>query len=919
MAVAIAVAYLLYPHPTQELAEKNVKEIVFWCPINPVTFDPLRPLIEEFEHRNPGYRVRMGTATARDDTGDPTRFLLGVAGGVPPDLIYFDRFAVVEWASRGAFTDLTPLIERDKEQPDAIRKENFYEVAWNEPVYKGKNYAIANAIDTRAMFYLEDPLVRAGFTYGPNDPEVLSGEAKAGAARPPKTWEEMCLKRGHYAARVQADGTVEIQGFLRRPAVNTEVPADAKPDLRAAGVRAGDVVALVAGTNVFRGRVRSVDGPATFHIDFQREQPPGLNAVPEAFRTECEVKLYDQDCYMARLTRFDPQTGQLSVAAFIPISQLFGNSWLYLFSWLNGGEFMSADGTTCTLDSPEVVEALQWVSDAYDCLGGYNAAKVFEAGAGNSGINPMFIGKVAMLISSDQMIGQVLAFKPDLRFGAVGSPLPKKRLEAGAKPLGWAGGWSYAIPSTARDKEGAWLLMKWLCSPEANRIFYESQATLCRAKGQPFFPMLHPDRRVMEWIQKQYIQDPSLPPWVPKAFECFEKLLPNSRYRPVTPVGQKLWSEHVRAIETGLTHAAPPYESLNYGARRVQAALDHLLHPPTGPTVNWPLLVGGYAAAVALIFVGLLLRQRYLRRRGRGWHSGWYEGYIAAAPWLLGFIVFTAGPMLFSLIISFCAYDVLNPARFIGIDNYVSLFGRHFDSVTNTIVWNDPILWKSLGNTLYMALGVPLSIVLGLTIAMLLDTRVRGLHIYRTVYYLPAIVPIVATFILWIWIFEPTRGMLNQVLHNIGIVSTPNWLQDPAWSKPALILMSLWGVGSSMIIWLAGLKDIPETFYEAASIDGANRFHRFIHITLPLLSPYIFFNMIMGFIAVFQVFEVAYIMTDGGPADSTYFYVYKLFHEAFRLLNMGIASAMAWFLFLIVLGLTLFQLWLGKKWVHYGG
>jgi len=343
-----------------------------------------------------------------------------------------------------------------------------------------------------------------------------------------------------------------------------------------------------------------------------------------------------------------------------------------------------------------------------------------------------------------------------------------------------------------------------------------------------------------------------------------------------------------------------------------------VLHPPTGPVVPWHGVIGAYVAAILAIAIGLVVTQERRRRLFGGRRRSWFEGFLCASPWLTGFLVFGAGPIVFSMIISFCKYDILTPAQFIGAGNYVNLIGRHYDNVTKEMTANDPLFWKGLANTAFMIIGVPLGIVAGLALALLLDTQVRGLHVYRTIYYLPAIVPAVASFLLWLWIFSPSTGLLNQALRVIGVSDPPNWLQDPSWSKPALIIMGLWGVGGGMIIWLAGLKDIPESLYEAAAIDGANRLQRFLHVTLPLLSPYILFNMIMGLIHVFQIFESAFIMTDGGPADSTRFYAFKLFMEAFRYLNMGTASAMAWILFAVVLLITLFQLWLSKKWVHYG-
>ncbi|MCK5861357.1 MAG: sugar ABC transporter permease, partial [Candidatus Hydrogenedentes bacterium] len=186
----------------------------------------------------------------------------------------------------------------------------------------------------------------------------------------------------------------------------------------------------------------------------------------------------------------------------------------------------------------------------------------------------------------------------------------------------------------------------------------------------------------------------------------------------------------------------------------------------------------------------------------------------------------------------------------------------------------------------------------------------------RTLFYLPAIMPVVAASILWIWMFNPTEGILNSLLANIGIEG-PAWLQNQYWSKPSLIIMMVWGAGGGMIVWLAGLKSIPQHLYEAAELDGAGPLRKFFNITLPMISPYILFNLIMGLIATFQVFTQAYIMTQGGPVDSTLFYAYALFNNAFRFMRMGYASAMAWVLFFIILGLTLLQLYLSKRWVYY--
>ncbi|MEI6914808.1 MAG: sugar ABC transporter permease [Armatimonadota bacterium] len=237
-----------------------------------------------------------------------------------------------------------------------------------------------------------------------------------------------------------------------------------------------------------------------------------------------------------------------------------------------------------------------------------------------------------------------------------------------------------------------------------------------------------------------------------------------------------------------------------------------------------------------------------------------------------------------------------------------------------TLDW--PILRTTLLNAGYLAMfGIPLGICTGLGIAMLLNASVKGMHYYRTIYYLPSIVPIVASSLLWIWILNPDAGLLNAgwraLLTSWSGLQPPNWLASEQWAKPALIVMGLWGAGGGMILWLAGLQGVPQHLYEAATLDGASSLQQFRHVTLPMLSPYIFFNLIMGTIGALQTFENVYIMTNGGPLDATRVPVLYLFDNAFRYFNMGYASAIAWVMFAIVLCLTLIQLKMAPRWVHY--
>ncbi|HZG55696.1 sugar ABC transporter permease [Paenibacillus sp.] len=283
------------------------------------------------------------------------------------------------------------------------------------------------------------------------------------------------------------------------------------------------------------------------------------------------------------------------------------------------------------------------------------------------------------------------------------------------------------------------------------------------------------------------------------------------------------------------------------------------------------------------------------------------NGYLFFSPWLIGLIFFLAGPILYSLYLSFTSYNMLSAPKWVGTLNYRILFAE------------DPLFWESLYNTLYFVFfSVPLSTVAGVLMAVLLNQKVRGIGIWRTIFYLPSVVSIIVVSLLWQWIFDPSFGLINSALAQIGIEG-PGWLQDRTWSKPSLILMSLWGVGGGMIIYLAGLQGISRELYEAATVDGAGRMRQFVNITIPMLTPTIFFNLIMGVLGGFQVFVQAFIMTGGGPVNSTTFYALYLYNKAFRDLQMGYASAMAWVLLAISLLLTLIILRTSKSWVYYEG
>lgn len=280
-------------------------------------------------------------------------------------------------------------------------------------------------------------------------------------------------------------------------------------------------------------------------------------------------------------------------------------------------------------------------------------------------------------------------------------------------------------------------------------------------------------------------------------------------------------------------------------------------------------------------------------------------GWLMASPWIIGFAIFTAGPMIASLYLAGTSWDLLSPPEWVGIANF------------RKMVWEDELPLHALRITvLYSLMALPLHLLFGVSLAMLLNANIRGLAILRTIYYLPAILAGVAVALLWRWIFSPEFGLLNLALSWVGIQG-PAWLADRTWVLPSFVVMSLWSVGGSMVIYLAGLQGIPTDLYEAAEIDGANWLQRIRKVTLPMLSPVIFFQLVMGIIQAMQIFTQAFIMTDGGPANASLFYMLYLYRQAFQFFNMGYASALAWILFLCILLLTLLIFRTASTWVYY--
>ena len=647
-----------------------------------------------------------------------------------------------------------------------------------------------------------------------------------------------------------------------------------------------------------------------------RERAAELRAAgldPErAPRTWSELLAYSKI-----LTKTRPD-GTLERAGFLPN---FGNSWLYMYAFQNNGSFMSADGRRCTLSEPANVEALEFMVRGYDLVGGYERAKSFESGFLGKENDAFLIGKVAMKIDGDWILNDMSRYAPQIEVGVAPPPVPDDRFHRRGRFaqetetfVTWMGGFSYAIPKGSRNPEAAWRFIKWATSTDGRMVEMQGQKEWELRRGRTFIPRQVGSREANEEAFRRFRPaDAKFAAAVKQHLDMAQF----GRIRPATFVGQRLWNEHVRAIEAAAYHRKSPVDALKEGEQVVQRELDAFFDRDRYPILNLAL-----PGQVALAIVGFAIAAgvfAFLRRRmGRLARYEALWAYLFISPWLFGFILLTAGPMLASLFFSFTQYDVLNEARWVGAKNFQDLFGSDW-----------PMVSKALGNAFYLAaVGVPLGLATGLAVALLLNQAARGMRFYRTFFYMPAIVPGVASAVLWTWVLTPdaNKGLINAgwqqtVTAWLGL-APPAWLQSADWAKPALIVMGMWGAGSGMILWLAGLKGVPGTLYEAASIDGATPKQQFWSVTFPMLSPIIFFNTVMGFIGAMQEFDRMYIMkpaSDGsvGPDDSLLTPVFHLFTNGFTFFKMGYASALAWLIFAIILALTFIQFRLAPRWVHY--
>ncbi len=584
-----------------------------------------------------------------------------------------------------------------------------------------------------------------------------------------------------------------------------------------------------------------------------------------------------------RLTQWEEGAARHpKIAGFLP---LHGAGSLELFTALTDGALVDPQGRECRLDSLKTIDALSFLVELHKVQGGVQALRSMDLGQAGSGFDPFARGRLAMKVDYQWAVNWQAAIEPEMRFGV--APMPGRSRPARRS---WATGWQASIPLGARNPRGAWALIRFLASDRGLELLAESQRQLTAANGRLYVPTQTPVPYLNERFARRYVNDNlELPSDARAAFDEFQRLLDVAEFAPLTPVYNLLAAAESQATERALFGEAPE-RALAESARLVRAELRRVTKSDRRqlPHLGW------FALAYAILLaVGVAGAAAYgARGQAAARREGW-AGWAFSCPWLLGFAAFTGGPIFFSLLFSLCDYDVLSRPEWLGAGNYRELF------------MEDMTARKALLNTASMAAIIPVLLAASLAIALLIQQTVRLQAFWQTVSYLPVIVPLVASALAWMW-FLNSRGPLNQALSAIGL-SAPDWLNNPNWSRPAVALVMLWTCGGSVLVWRSGLKAIPQRQYEAAALDGAGPLQRFWHVTLPHLTPYLRFNLLASSIAVLQLFGEAFIMTAGGPDQSSLFMNHYLFNIAFHFGRMGYACAIAWAMFVLAAGLAALQ------------
>jgi multiple sugar transport system permease protein len=574
----------------------------------------------------------------------------------------------------------------------------------------------------------------------------------------------------------------------------------------------------------------------------------------------------------------------------------------YCWIYQNGGRVLSADGRNATFDEPHVVEALEFLHrlTRVDRVIPTDVNKPKSTGmglfeAGRLGMNgptgSFYIPTYRTYEKVDWDIANVPA-----------GPSGRGTMVA---PIG------FGVTTQSKRPREAFALVRFLTGPEGQRILAESGLFVpCRrdvALSDAFLKAPGPPANKYALVAMMDDRDGRkpwgiTPPWSGSRWADVNDEALNAR------LASFLFGIP-KAGETAQTVAARINEKANQILAEERAAR-------RGVPMRWGPVwaVVGVAGVLGIGCWGWAIARGVRGSRRRRAEEAW--GYLAISPWLIGFLVFTLGPIVFSIVLSFTRWNSLSPAsqaRFVGLDNYAALLGGE-----------DELFLKSLRATLlFAAMSLPLGLVSSLLLALLMNAKLKGIMAFRTLYYLPAVMPAVATAVLFRWVFS-REGILNYLLGGLGRVpfnQMPDWLNDPKWAVPAIVFMGLWGVGGGMMIYLAGLQNIPTQLYEAAEIDGAGALAKFRAVTLPMLSPTIFFNLVMGLIGAFQVFASAFVLFAGGtgPEDAALFYSYYLYRKAFEQFQVGYGSALAWILFVIILACTLVVFRTSSLWVYYEG
>jgi len=574
----------------------------------------------------------------------------------------------------------------------------------------------------------------------------------------------------------------------------------------------------------------------------------------------------------------------------------------YCWIYQNGGRVLTPDARDATFDDPTVVEAVSFLQKLTrqdrSIPTEVNKPKqtgmgLFEAGrlAMNGPTGSFYIPTYRTYERVDWDIASVPA-----------GPSGRGTMVA---PYG------FGVTTQSKHPREAWELVKFLCGEEGQRILADSG-------------LFVPARRSVA-LSEAFLQAPGPPANKYALVAMMDDREGRKPWGVVPPWSGDRWGDvNDEALNAKLGpflfgHPKPGETAAEVCAgidRRADQILAEGRAAYSGVPVNWRAVLWSVIGGFVLLAAAWLRAVRRFARGSRLARAEQRWGYLAIAPWLVGFLVFGIGPILFSVLLSFTRWNSLAPAstaRYVGLDHYRTLLSGQ-----------DALFGKSLQITCwYTILHVPLTLAAGLLIALLMNSKLRGISGFRTLYYLPAVMPGVAAAVLFRWVLDQ-RGLLNYLVGGFGRVPfnrMPDWLADPQWTVPAIVLMGLWGVGSGMMIYLAGLQNIPTQLYEAARIDGAGVLAQFRAVTLPMLSPVLFFNLVMGIIGSFQVFTSAFVLFSGssGPEDAALFYSFYLYRKAFEQFQIGYGSALAWILFVIILLLTLLVFRSSSFWVYYEG